>query len=324
MQEHVIGKIRVLSCSAYDAQTLLKIVALHRAAMKKADKSLEGKSIKNSSWQKEDTGEVRLLKITPHRSMSLVRLEDAEFFVKHFHPSEFYKHVTQRFRGESNARVIGKTGLEFQQRGLHVPEVLGIVDEKGSSESFLIMRSIAAFPNLRQLLESISDLPEEQERRARKAAVLRALAKEWHRLHRAGIDYPESHARHIYVAGDLESFWRGEHGSIRFEWIDYDGSQFLPTPLPATKVCRDFFKLSNSYRQKKRWRRSVSHSDMMRFLYFYLQFSEEPKPADRRQLKSHAREIAMAALGWQPRIYTRMASPLRAKWRSVARAPKNK
>lgn len=313
MQNHLLGKIRIWCRAKCNPQTLLAIMMLAGSAVAEA----RGRNPQTARESEKEEGIVQVLKVTPHRSMTLVRYEEEEYFAKQFHPSEFYKRFTQLCRGESNARVVGQVGLEFEKRGLHIPPILGVVEEKGSTESILITESVASCPSVEQLLEEAATLPPGKERLRYKRFIARVLAAEWHRLHAAGIHYAESHTRHIYVTGDVEAFRQGKEHGWDFAWIDYDGTRFFSGELPGKYVHQHFFNLSRDYRRKMRLRHILSHADMLCFLHFYLQF--KTPQASPYSVKQQTHQMARDVLTWQPRLYTRLATPVRDGWRWITR-----
>lgn len=257
------------------------------------------------------------VKLTPHRSMSLVQTSDGQAaFVKHFHPSEPYKVLLQKLRGRSNARVVYETGREMARRGILTPRTLALVENKSGSKSFLIMESVAELPTVQQLLKENSRHPNSRERRRRKKLILRSFAKEWRRLHDAGIDYAESHDRHVYIAGSLEEFFQDSESGWHFVWIDYDGTQFHETRTPDAAITKQLFMLSRDYRRNKKHCRGVlNRTDMMRFLHYYL-FGELAREEDQRQA---VKKLADGILTWNPPASNRVMQPIREALHYISR-----
>jgi tRNA A-37 threonylcarbamoyl transferase component Bud32 len=160
---------------------------------------LGGSGLRLDEWLA--TGQAQAVKQGPHRTIHHVRLDDLDFYVKHY-PQRGLRAWLRQLVRPSKARGEYQNALEVAERGVPTFVPLGMGEQRtlwGTGASFLITRTLEATEPLNTFLETT--WPElscaRQARLApRLAAALGGLVA---KMHNAGIYHTDLHAGNLLI-----------------------------------------------------------------------------------------------------------------------------
>ena len=212
------------------------------------------------------SGEARVVKHGPHRTVYAVELADRAFHVKHYRCNRFMD-VARHLVRASSARREWRKATEVAGRGIPTVRPIACQEEiRGGivSDSYFVSETLPGVCSLGQYAaQRLPGLSPVELGRARRR-IIEGLARFAARVHLAGIYHNDFHAGNVLLRLDaLESSEPPPADSLAFYLIDLPGVRFSG-PLGWAAARKNLIVLNSA------WWESTSRTERWRFWRTYL------------------------------------------------------
>ena len=193
-------------------------------------------------------------------------------------------------------------GLRLAEKGVDATRPLALIRRRRPGETFLVLENIDA-PDLHvYLVEGLSALPNEAERRSFKSKLLPELARCVADLHGAGVRQRDLKAPNVLVVSESGA-------SPRPVLVDLEGMERCDTGPSRSQRERDLSRLAASFRSPPVRGVGVTDDDWRELVRLYLAAAEPP--FDR---EANADEWVTTTLAWARKKESRYEKSGRQVW----------